>query len=144
MTSQTQSCKTVKKWKCNISGVFCLKLLQAVGTWQRNFPSFQMWLLWQPKSKLLSVIEKTKGLLFKQKYFSKNNLKQYISIVTAGSICFWREIGDILFLLWGNNSLLFFIILILVVIATKFWRQAKFLCLLLTAAKFQTNRAKTP
>ena len=23
MTSQTQSCKTMKKWKCDISGVFC-------------------------------------------------------------------------------------------------------------------------
>ena len=41
--------------------------LQAVRTWQRNFASFQILLLWQPKSKLLSIIEKTKGLLFKQK-----------------------------------------------------------------------------
>ena len=40
---------------------------QAVRTWQRNFASFQISLLWQPKSKLLSVIEKTKGPLFKQK-----------------------------------------------------------------------------
>ena len=40
--------------------------LQAVGTWQRNFASFQILLLWQPESKLLSIIEKTKGLLFKQ------------------------------------------------------------------------------
>ena len=35
--------------------------------WQRNFASFQILLLWQPESKLLSIIEKTKGLLFKQK-----------------------------------------------------------------------------
>ena len=41
--------------------------LQAVRTWQRNFVSFQILLLWQPESKLLSIIEKTKGLLFKQK-----------------------------------------------------------------------------
>ena len=41
--------------------------LQAAGTWQRNFASFQILLLWQPESKLLSIIEKTKGLLFKQK-----------------------------------------------------------------------------
>ena len=41
--------------------------LQAVRTWQRNFASFQILLLWQPGSKLLSIIEKTKGLLFKQK-----------------------------------------------------------------------------
>ena len=41
--------------------------LQAVRTWQRNFASFQIRLLWQPESKVLSIIEKTKGLLFKQK-----------------------------------------------------------------------------
>ena len=41
--------------------------LQAVRTWQRNFVSFQILLLWQPESKLLSIIEKTKDLLFKQK-----------------------------------------------------------------------------
>ena len=41
--------------------------LQAVRTCQRNFDSFQILLLWQPESKLLSVIEKIKGLLFKQK-----------------------------------------------------------------------------
>ena len=41
--------------------------LQAVRTWQRNFASFQILLLWQPESKLLSIIERTKGLLFKQK-----------------------------------------------------------------------------
>ena len=39
--------------------------LQAVRTWQRNFVSFQILLLWQPESKLLSITEKTKGLLFK-------------------------------------------------------------------------------
>ena len=43
------------------------EILQAVRTWQRNFASFQISLLWQPESKLLSIIEKTKGLLFKQK-----------------------------------------------------------------------------
>ena len=41
--------------------------LQAVRTWQRNFASFQILLLWQPELKLFSIIEKTKGLLFKQK-----------------------------------------------------------------------------
>ena len=60
--------------------------LQAVRTCQRNFTSFQILLLWQPESKLLSVIEKTKGLLFKQKRCSKSNLKQYSFIATAGSI----------------------------------------------------------
>ena len=41
--------------------------LLAFRTWQRNFATFQILLLWQPESKLLSIIEKTKGLLFKQK-----------------------------------------------------------------------------
>ena len=62
--------------------------LQAVRNWQRNFASFQILLLWQPESKLLSIIEKTKGLLFKQKICSKSNLKQYSLIATAGSIKF--------------------------------------------------------
>ena len=34
--------------------------LQAVRTWQRNFASFQILLLWQPESKLLSTIKKQK------------------------------------------------------------------------------------
>ena len=42
-----------------------LKTLQAVKTWQRNFAPFQILLLWQLESKLLSIIVKTKGLLFK-------------------------------------------------------------------------------
>ena len=41
--------------------------LQAVRTWQRKFASFEILLLWKLESKLLSIIEKTKGLLFKQK-----------------------------------------------------------------------------
>ena len=32
--------------------------LQGVRTWQRNFASFKILLLWQPESKLLSIIEK--------------------------------------------------------------------------------------
>ena len=36
------------------------EILQAVKTWQRNFASFQISLLWQPESKLLSIIEKQK------------------------------------------------------------------------------------
>ena len=43
------------------------EIWQAVRTWQRKFALFQILLLWQPESKLLSIIEKTKGLLFKQK-----------------------------------------------------------------------------
>ena len=80
--------------------------LQDVRTSQKNFASFQILLLWQPELKLLSIIEKTKGLLFKQKWCSKSNLKQYSLIATAGSIKFWRKMGDTLFLLWENNSIL--------------------------------------
>ena len=32
--------------------------LQSVRTWQRNVASFQILLLWQPQSKLLSIIER--------------------------------------------------------------------------------------
>ena len=62
--------------------------LRAVRTWQRNFASSQILLLWQPESKLLSIIEKTKGLLFKQKHCLKSNLNEYSLIATAGSIKF--------------------------------------------------------
>ena len=34
--------------------------LQAVRTWQKNFASFQILLLWQPESKLLSIAKKQK------------------------------------------------------------------------------------
>ena len=91
MTSQTQYCKTMKKMKVQYlrSLLFDLfETLQAVRTWQRNFASFQILLLWQPESKLLSIIEKIKGLFFKQKLCSKSNLKQYSLIATAGSIKF--------------------------------------------------------
>ena len=45
--------------------------------------------------------------MFKQKWRSKSNLKQYSLIATAGSIKFKRKMRDTLFLLWENNSLLF-------------------------------------
>ena len=73
---------------------YLFETLKAVRTWQRNFASFQILLLWQPESKLLSIIEKTKGLFFKQKCCSKSNLKQYSLIGAAGSIKFWRKMGE--------------------------------------------------
>ena len=49
------------KVQCLRSLLFGLfETLQAVRTWQRNFASFQISLLWQPESKLLSIIEKQK------------------------------------------------------------------------------------
>ena len=48
-------------------------------------------------------LSKTKGLLFKQKWCSNSNLKQYSLIVSEGSVNYSRKIGDTLFLLWENN-----------------------------------------
>ena len=47
--------------------------LQAVRTWQKNFASFQILLLWQPESKLLSIDKK-------QKFYclSKSNVRNVI------------------------------------------------------------------
>ena len=67
------------------------EILQAVRAWQRNSASFQILLLWQPESKLLSIIEKTKGLLFKQRWCLKSNLKQCSLIAAASSIKFSNE-----------------------------------------------------
>ena len=49
--------------------------------------------------KIIVYYWKNKGLLFKQKWCSKSNLKKYSLIATAGSIKFWRQMGDTLFLL---------------------------------------------
>ena len=87
MTLQTQSSKTMKKWKCNISAVFCSICLKFCRLLEL---SKEISLLWQPDSEQLSVIEKTKGLLCQQECFSKNNLKQYSLIITAG-------LGNIIF-----------------------------------------------
>ena len=53
MTSQTESRKTMKmKVKYLKSLLFDLfEILQAIRTYQRNFASFEISLLWQPKSK---------------------------------------------------------------------------------------------
>ena len=37
--------------------------LQAVRTWQRNFASFQILLLWQPESKLLSILKNKRSIV---------------------------------------------------------------------------------
>ena len=67
MTSQTQCCKTMKMQYLRSLLFDLFETLQAVRTWQRNFASFQISLLWQPESKLLSIIEKQKVYRFKQK-----------------------------------------------------------------------------
>ena len=109
MTSQTKYWKTMKNWKCNISGVFCLvclklcRLLELGKGISLHFKFADMAI----RIKIIVYYWKTKGLLFKQKWCSKSNLKQYSLIATAGSIKFWRKMGDTLFLLWENNSLLF-------------------------------------
>ena len=47
--------------------------LQAVRTWQKNFASFQILLLWQPESKLLSIVKKQKVYCFR-----KSNVRNVI------------------------------------------------------------------
>ena len=37
--------------------------LQAVRTWQKNFASFQILLLWQPESKLLSIVKNKSSIV---------------------------------------------------------------------------------
>ena len=47
--------------------------LQAVKIWQKNFASFQILLLWQPESKLLSIVKKQKVYCL-----SKSNVRNVI------------------------------------------------------------------
>ena len=126
MTSQTQYCKTRKKWKCNVSGVFfliCLKLCRLLELGKGILLHFKILLLWQPESKLLSIIEKTKGLLFKQKWCLKSKLKQYSLIAAASGIKCWRKMGDYNLLIVRKQWSFVFekrlIILVWVAIATK-------------------------
>ena len=55
--------------------------LQAVRAWQRNSASFKILFLWQPESKLLSIIEKTKGLLCKISNKSNKRLMRYCTFI---------------------------------------------------------------
>ena len=45
--------------------------LQAVRTWQRNFASFQILLLWQLESKLLSIIKNKRSIVEAKVMFEK-------------------------------------------------------------------------
>ena len=110
MTSQTQYCKTMKKWKCNISGVFfliCLKLCRLLELGKGILLHFKFCCYGNQNQNYCLLLKKTKRLLFKQKWCLKINLKQYSLIAAATSVKFWRKMGDALFLLWENNSLLF-------------------------------------
>ena len=88
------------------------------------------------KIRMIVYYWKNKRSIFKQKCFSKNNLKQYSSIVNACSIIFWRKLSDTLFLLLENNSLLF------LNHSNKISNQAKFLCLILTVCKMSNESNK--
>ena len=100
-----QSGKAMRKWKCNISTVFCSICLKFCRLLEVSKILISNLVAMGTKIKQLSVIEQTKGVLFKQKCNSKNNFKQYSLIIAAGNIIFWKKIGDTLFLLWENNSL---------------------------------------
>ena len=74
ITSQTQWLQDNEKRKVQYlrSLLFDLfETLQAVGTWQGNFASFQILLPWRPKSKLLSIIEKQKIYCLSKVIFKK-------------------------------------------------------------------------
>ena len=92
LTSQTQCCKTMKKLKCNISGVFCLicfKLCRLLELDKGISLHFRFRCHGNQNQNYCPLL-KTKDLLFKLKWCSKSKLKQYSLIVTAGSIKFWR------------------------------------------------------
>ena len=110
MTSQTQCCKTMKKWKCNISAVcclICLKLCKLLEFSKGIWLDFKFRCYGNQNQSYCLLLKKQKVQLLKQNWCSNSNLKQYSLIVTAGSVKFWRKTGDTLFLLWENNSLLF-------------------------------------
>ena len=50
---------------------YLFETLQAIRTQQRNFASFKISLQWQPKSKLLSIIEKQKSIVQANVFFKK-------------------------------------------------------------------------
>ena len=76
------------------------------------------------KAKMIVYYWKTRGLSFKQKCFSINNLKLYSLIVTEDRIIFKSKIGDIHSSSCEKTVVFCFeqilIILVLVTIATKF------------------------
>ena len=59
---------------------------QAVRTWQKNFASFKILLLWQPESELLSIVKK-------QKFYclGKSNVRNVIWNNTVG---FLLQVGS--------------------------------------------------
>ena len=61
--------------------------LQAVRTWQKNFASFQILLLWQPESKLLPIVKKQKVYRV-----SKSNVRNVIWNNTVGLLL---QVGSI-------------------------------------------------
>ena len=61
--------------------------LQAVRTWQKNFASFQILLLWQPESKLLSIVKKQKICCL-----SKSNVR---NAIWNNTIWLLLEVGSI-------------------------------------------------
>ena len=86
MTSQTQCCKTMKKWKCDILGVFCLICLKFC-----RLLELSKWFSLDFKFRCYSNQNQNYCLLLKKqkiyclsRYDAQCNLKQYSLIVTAG------------------------------------------------------------
>ena len=100
----------IKKWKWNISRVFCLIclklcMLSELGKGLSFY--FKFCCYGNQNQNYCLLLKKQKVQFVWAKVMLKSNLKQYSLIATAGMIKFWRKMGDTLFLLWENNSLLF-------------------------------------
>ena len=125
--------RTVRKWKCNISGVFCsicLKFCRVLELSKRISLDFKF-RCYGNQNQNIVYYWKTKGLLFKERGFSKTIWNNTGFIITAGYIIFWRKISDAHFLLWENNILLFFIKSYYSRFRchnNEIWNQVKFFC----------------
>ena len=81
----------MKKRKCNILRVFCsigLQFCRLLELSKGILLDFKFSCCGNQNQNNCLLLRKTKGLLFKRKYFSENNLKQYSLIITAGNIIF--------------------------------------------------------
>ena len=80
MTSQTQYCKTMKKWKCNISGVFCLICL-----------------------KLCRLLELGKGILLHFKFCCYGNQNQNYCLLLKKQKVYCLSKSDVWKVIWNNT-----------------------------------------
>ena len=80
MTSQTQSCKLMKKWRCNISGVFCFICL-----------------------KLCSLLELSKGISLDFKFRCYGNQNQNDCLLLKKQKVYCLSKSDVQNVVWNNT-----------------------------------------